>query len=238
MTMASAHEPLPRLLLVEDDLISRGFFQAALESLPAQVDAADSVASALSRSRAQRHDLWLIDVNLPDGTGTELLDALHQLHPETPALAHTADGGAALQRRLQAAGFLEMLVKPLSAERLLQAVRRGLSRGRYSHALVGVQEATDWDETVALAALNGQQTHLNALRELFLAELPGTRDAVDSALKIADAHALRSHLHRLQASCGFVGASRLAGAVRTLRGDPQSPMAVTQFHEAVAALLH
>ncbi|RYE87758.1 MAG: response regulator, partial [Oxalobacteraceae bacterium] len=53
-----------------------------------------------------------------------------------------------------------------------------------------------------------------------------------------DDQALRGHLHRLQASCGFVGAARLAGAVRLLRGDPHSSTAQTQFHAAVAALLH
>lgn len=239
MNIATRQEPHPRLLLVEDDPISRGFLHAALQSLPAQVDCADSLSSALDRARERRHDLWLIDVNLPDGTGGGLLRALRLLHPDVPALAHTADGTAGMQRDLQSEGFLEMLVKPLTTERLLQAVRRGLSRGRYSVAPAGVLDiaANDWDETAALSALNGQQHHLNALRELFLAELPGTRDAVDSALKIRDVQALRDQLHRLQASCGFVGAARLAGAVRLLRGDPQSRTAQSQFHAAVTALL-
>ncbi len=90
--------------------------------------------------------------------------------------------------------------------------------------------AGDWDEAAALAALNGQQHHLNALRELFLSELPGTRDAVDSALRLDDETTLRNHLHRLQASCGFVGAARLARAVRELKGDPGSMVARHQFH--------
>ncbi|MGQ3466617.1 response regulator, partial [Xanthomonas campestris] len=123
MNMATRQEPQPRVLLVEDDPISRGFLQAVLESLPAQVDWADSLSSALDRARARRHDLWLIDVNLPDGTGSDLLRALRLLHPDVPALAHTADGNAAMQRGLQSDGFLEMLVKPLTSERLLQAVR-------------------------------------------------------------------------------------------------------------------
>lgn len=42
MNMATRQEPQPRVLLVEDDPISRGFLQAVLESLPAQVDWADS----------------------------------------------------------------------------------------------------------------------------------------------------------------------------------------------------
>jgi len=240
MNMATRQESHPHLLLVEDDPISRGFLQAALEGLPAQVDCADSLSSALDRARERRHALWLIYVNLPDGSGSGLLHALRLLHPDVPALAHTADATLAMQRGLQSDGFLEMLAKPMTSERLLQAVRRGLAHGRSSVASVEVLDiaASDWDEAAALSALNGQQHHLTALRELFLAELPGSRDAVDSALQISDEQALGNHLHRLQASCGFVGAARLAGAIRVLRGDPQSRTARTQFHAAVAALLH
>lgn len=42
MNMATCPESHPRLLLVEDDSISRGFLQAVLEGLPATVDCADS----------------------------------------------------------------------------------------------------------------------------------------------------------------------------------------------------
>lgn len=227
----------PRLLLVEDDPISSGFFRIALETLPAEVDCCDSKASALALAAGRAYDLALIDVNLPDGNGSDLLASLRHDHRHLPALAHTAELPPGAQHDLCANGFLDVLVKPLSADRLLQAVRRGLVQGRTT-ALATTQSDSDWDENAALLALNGQQSHLNALRELFLAELPATRDAVDSALRIDDPQALRSHLHRLQASCGFVGAARLAGAVRQLRGDPQSTQARDRFHEAVVALLH
>lgn len=241
--MASREPPRPRLLLVEDDPISRGFFQAALEPLELRVDCADTVARALALAGQHPYELWLIDAHLPDGTGSELLNALRARHPGTPALAHTADAGAAT--RLLRDGFGEVLVKPLPAGELLHHVRRALPARLPSPGLrsPGLGEppalaTADWDEAAALAALNGERSHLIALRELFLSELPGTRDAVDSALRVADEQALRGHLHRLQASCGFVGAARLASAVRELRGDPASPVARSRFHDAVAALLH
>ncbi|TGS11079.1 transcriptional regulator, partial [Mesorhizobium sp. M1C.F.Ca.ET.187.01.1.1] len=99
-------------------------------------------------------------------------------------------------------------------------------------------QVQDWDETAALAALNGQRNHLIALRELFLAELPGVRDAVEQAVDQHDERQLRSQLHRLQASCGFVGAARLGRAVRQLHYAPDSGQAQAGFRDAVAALLH
>ncbi|WP_409975869.1 response regulator transcription factor [Xanthomonas graminis] len=238
MRMASTQDPVTRLLLVEDDPISRAFLHVTLQSLPAQVDLADTVASALASAQAQEHDLWLIDANLPDGSGADLLQRLQRQRPGTLALAHTADASGTVREHLLDAGFAEVLLKPLSPERLLQAVRRLLARGRVGAAPGAVEAAVDWDETTALVALNGERSHLIALRELFLAELPGTRDAVASALQLSDEQAVRNHLHRLQASCGFVGAARLARAVRQLQGDPASSQARSQFSEAVAALLH
>jgi DNA-binding response OmpR family regulator len=236
--MASTQDPVTRLLLVEDDPISRTFFHVTLESLPAQVDLADTLCAALASAQAHEHDLWLIDANLPDGSGADLLQRLQRQRPGTLALAHTADAGDVVREQLLGAGFAEVLLKPLSPERLLQAVRRLLARGRVGAAPSAADVAMDWDETTALVALNGERSHLIALRELFLAELPGTRDAVASALQLSDEQAVRNHLHRLQASCGFVGAARLARAVRQLQGDPTSSQARNQFSEAVAALLH
>ena len=239
--------PQLRILLVEDDIITRSFLTAALEGLPATVEAAGTVNEALSRAHAVRHDLWLIDANLPDGHGLDLLHELRARHPGTPAVAHTADGDGALHARLREAGFIDTLLKPISRAALLDVVRRALSsRTALSvhapsefDAVTGLAtETEDWDEISALAALNGQHKHLTALRELFLAELPGVRDAVDQAVVRHDEPALRSQLHRLQASCGFVGAARLARAVRQLHQMPASNQAHLGFRDAVASLLH
>ena len=234
--MTPHSESHPRLLLVEDDPISSGFFRIALEALPAQVDCCGSKASALALATKRDYDLALIDMNLPDGNGAELLASLRHGDRHLPALAHTAELSAETGHALRAEGFLDVLVKPLSADRLLQAVRRGLTHGRMT-AQEPPHSDRDWDEHAALLALNGQRGHLSALRELFLAELPGTRDAVDAALQSDNVQALRGHLHRLQASCGFVGAARLASAVRRLRTDPASRDARECFQTAVAALL-
>jgi DNA-binding response OmpR family regulator len=84
---------------------SAAVFKAALETLPADVDTADSLASALASAEPGAHDLWLIDVNLPDGNGAQLLRELRRSHPDTPALAHTADGDTSIHARLREAGF-------------------------------------------------------------------------------------------------------------------------------------
>ena len=230
---------LPRLLLVEDDPVSRAFLSAACEALPAVVDAADCLATALILAAGHGHALWLIDANLPDGSGAELLRRLRAADPATPALAHTASHDRGELDALIAAGFAEVLVKPLSAGSLLASVRRvlGLSIESGIAAAGTCGKLPLWDDTAALSALNGQQAHVDALRALFIDELPRCRDAIRGAAGRGEREEVCANLHRLRASCGFVGAARLGAAVHALENQPQSAAARQRFEEVVGDLL-
>jgi CheY-like chemotaxis protein/HPt (histidine-containing phosphotransfer) domain-containing protein len=232
-----SNTPEPRILLVEDDPVSRAFLAAALTSLPAKVDEAASIAEALALVRDD-HDLFVIDANLPDGRGIDLLREL-RMHATTPALAHTA---ATLRPELDAlveAGFVEVLVKPLSAAQLQHAIVRALHGTPTPAAAVtrGCGKLPVWDDEAALAAVNGLRPQAMQLRALFLAELPAQRDAVIAAAKAGEAANLHAQLHRLQGSCGFVGAARLAVAVRALRDAPGAPGLLESFAHAASDTL-
>ena len=222
----------PRLLLVEDDALSRSFMAAALEALPAQVDVADCLASALALPA--HHDLWLLDANLPDGSGIDLLGKLQARQPGVPALAHTADDSTTLHTQLLAAGFADVLVKPLTATHLQQAVGKRLngSSGQCLH----VQENDRtfhrlplWDQAAALAALNGNQAHVATLRGMFLDELGRQQGQILSALRCANVEGARQVLHQLKASSGFVGAMRPHAATAALEKSLMDPAALEQF---------
>lgn len=222
--------PLPRLLLVEDDPVSATFLRDAALALPAHVDIAGSMSAALASAAPQAHDLLLIDAHLPDGDGPGLLHALHAAGIDAPALAHTASADADLQQRLLHAGFLDVLVKPLDVAGLHAALRRHLP----SPSNRVREPAADWNDAGALAAL-GEATHVDALRGLFLQELPAQRGRI--ALAAGDESAIRTELHRLAASCGFVGAHRLGDAVRLLQADPRDADAMRAFLAAADALI-
>ncbi|MFC7301633.1 response regulator [Cognatiluteimonas weifangensis] len=231
----------PRILLVEDDPVSRAFLSAALEALPAQVDAAASCGQARQCVQVMPdHALWLIDAHLPDGGGAELLASLRAAAPRTPALAHTASTQRADLDALLAAGFLEVLVKPIAARALQGAVGRvlGLAPAPADEvAPAPCGKLPDWDDAAALAALKGEPAHVAALRRLFLGELPGQRQAVAAALAAGAVDRAGSELHRLRASCGFVGAARLGAAVQALQAAPHSDAARRRFEEAADDLL-
>ena len=222
---------LPCLLLVEDDPVSAAFLRDAAAALPADVDVAGHIADALACAATHRHDLYLVDANLPDGRGETLLLQLRERGITTPALAHTAACDAAIRERLLAAGYLDVLCKPLSVAELHDALRGHLgiepTRGK----------RPNWDDAAALAALGGEQAHVDALRGLFRKELPDQRRRIEAAAGIGDEAAIRAELHRLAASCGFVGAPRLADAVRDLQAAPSDAHAMLRLLSTMDDLL-
>ncbi len=223
--MPSPSSATPHVLLVEDDPVSAEFLRHAVEDLPARVDVAGSVREAMARAAAARHQLWLIDAHLPDGDGPGLLAALRRLHPDTPALAHTADADARRHGPLLAAGFADVLVKPLVADAL---------RSRIA-GLLGL--LPDWDDARALRALGGQAAHVASLRRLFLDELPEQHRQLQAQAQAGDFAGMQALLHRLRASCAFVGAERLGRAVRALQADPGSRQALDALSNAAEALI-
>jgi DNA-binding response OmpR family regulator len=221
-----------RLLLVEDDAVSRGFLTLALQSMPATVvDVATCAAQALAHSRDAAHNLWLLDANLPDASGEQLLVALRELRPAIPALCLTAEVDPERLDRLLDAGFVEVLQKPLTIAALHAAVRRALA----GTGAGGGVDVPVWDDAMALRALGGNAAAVQAMRGLFVAELPRQAEAIARAIATGDFDAARAELHKLKASCGFVGSPRLRDAVNALFAAADDPQSFRRFREQVAA---
>lgn len=196
-----------RVLLAEDDAVSREFLREAIRACGAEVmDCADG-AHALALARAQHWDLLILDHQLPAMTGDAILAALrgdhHAASHATPAIATSAAPDAATAR-LSRAGFAEVLAKPMDLATLRAALRR--------HGCIPPRPPLDDDG--ALRACGSPQA-VARLRRLFAEqELPKVQSEFDRLAQ--DPQALRPTLHKLRASCGFCGAQALAQASAAL----------------------
>ncbi|MBW8822631.1 MAG: response regulator [Xanthomonadales bacterium] len=221
-----------RVLLVEDDPVNAMFLQGAVESFPVQVDVAADCASALRMARAQHYDAWMIDSNLPDGSGSALLRQLRGddlvVHRDCPALAHTADATPEIAARLETDGFAMVVRKPSP----IAAWHRALA------TLLDGSATPDWDDDAALRAMGGRREHVETMRGLFRAELPAQRDFILGSLERGDVDAARGMLHRLKASCGFVGAVALAQVARALHEHPGDHSVRSRFSAVVDSTLN
>jgi signal transduction histidine kinase/CheY-like chemotaxis protein len=105
-----------RILIVEDHEDTSHGMKLLLTRRGYDVSIAPNVADALALVRAEKFDLLLSDLGLPDGTGYELMEAVRDT-----GLRGVALSGFGMEEDLaksQAAGFSEHLIKPVNIERL------------------------------------------------------------------------------------------------------------------------
>jgi DNA-binding response OmpR family regulator len=86
------------LLIVEDDLLLRKQMAAQLERLGADVTGAATIAEARRLATDLNFDFVFLDVNLPDGSGLELLKG-RAFSSNLGVIVMTADGGVAARSR-------------------------------------------------------------------------------------------------------------------------------------------
>lgn len=160
------------------------------------------------------------------------------------ALATTADDAQATRAALLAAGFVGVVLKPISVDALRATPGHFVPTGGHPDPADWVIEALD--DQRALAAAGGDAAIVHALRGLLVSEL----DALPAELAAIAAHrsapALRDRLHRLDASARFCGVPALLGAATTPRtaldaptgsGDKRFPRALLAYLQDVAGTM-
>ncbi len=117
----------PLLLLVEDELPVRRFLRAALGSRGYRLLEAGTLREAEQLATSHNPDLVVLDLQLPDGDGVELLTRLRTWSAR-PVLVLSARGREEDKVRALDAGADDYLTKPFGAEELLARIRAALRR--------------------------------------------------------------------------------------------------------------
>ena len=114
----------PRILVVDDEKNIRDIFSLLLEEHGYEVRTAASGGAGVETARAFGPDAVLLDMNLPDMPGLDVLARLKESHPETGIIIVTAYGtirSAVEATKLGAYAYLE---KPVDNEEMLLGVSR------------------------------------------------------------------------------------------------------------------
>jgi DNA-binding NtrC family response regulator len=111
------------ILIVEDDPMLQKRLALQLQKLGAEVMPATTLEAARALMASSTFDFALLDVNLPDGLGTELLE--QKVFPaETGVIVMTAHGGVAEAVKAMQLGAMDYLVKPFEADELPLVLER------------------------------------------------------------------------------------------------------------------
>jgi signal transduction histidine kinase len=111
-----------RLLVVDDDPGARELISGMLEGFGAQVSVAEGGHAALKLLFAERPDVLVADLGMPEMDGYALIEQVRALDPDfggkTPAVAVTAYASPQDRLRALQAGYQNHVAKPVEAEEL------------------------------------------------------------------------------------------------------------------------
>jgi CheY-like chemotaxis protein len=255
MSPSSTIRPLPRVLLIDDDAISREVLSMMLEMHGLPVDSAEDGTQALEfvENAAALPDIILMDTQMPGVSGARLIKALRQRLKERNASPQTriiAISGSEVGDAIHQAadGFL---LKPIQVESVLALLLDATAPSAGAPA-INLQASEDQDlaetpETRAVLdpAVFGKLKAMmpqEALREVYAAvaaDLETRLATLDAAMDAGDAAAVASIAHTIKGGCGMVGLSGATEAAARLETSnlPETwPRELSQLHFALGNL--
>lgn len=184
------------VLLVEDHPVNRELIQQQLETLGFAVDAVEDGDEALERWRIGSYVAIVTDINMPRVNGYALTAALRAQGVTLPIFAASAIALAGEKQRCLDAGITELLLKPLSLERLDQVLSLHLA------------PATPAAKRAPPSLRDGRLPE--NLRRLFVESGAGDLVALQDALAKRNTQQLIQHLHAIKGVLQMIGEADVA----------------------------
>jgi CheY-like chemotaxis protein len=240
-----------RVLLVEDDASIQRFVHLALEPLPVELVSVDNLAKAWAQLQTQQFRLVMTDLMLPDGSGLDLLRALHDnpvLRGDAELAVFSAGVSDVVRERLKQWGVQRVLAKPIALAELerhvLEATVEAPSADEcLSEPARGSTESTTDARAAERRAIDtyfgGDTALFEAFRLSCLAQFVLDADQCDEAVASSDFASLRRVTHSLKSvllTLGHPGLSDQAKQVEMAAASLQ-PDAASLWLELRAALL-
>ena len=153
-----------RVLIVEDDVATRKGLDLAIRDLGGQTRAVGTAAEAARAIEDFRPEVLLVDVNLPDGDGIEVLRLARESDPERDGIVIT--GQASVDSAVEAlrAGASDYLMKPLRPAQLEVVFQRLTARRRLESEVDTLRE--ELLETGKLGDLLGRSEPMRRIFEI------------------------------------------------------------------------
>lgn len=162
-----ATKPVKVLVIDDHEVVRRGVKQI-LEETFAQVEVgeANTGRKGMAAVQQQPWDLAIVDINLPDLNGLELLGELHRTRPGLPLMVLSLHPEEQYAVRVFRAGAMAYLTKQTAPEELARAVKQVLGGRMYVTPSIGESMAGSLSKSstgLALSTLSEREREVLVL---------------------------------------------------------------------------
>lgn len=116
------------ILLVDDDINLCKVFKRIIEGAGYTLHVENTAKGAIANIKKTNYALALLDIQLPDMLGTEMLKAMHKMKPKLIKIMVTGDNTLANAVDSLNRGASAYLMKPTTAEQLLNTIAQALKK--------------------------------------------------------------------------------------------------------------
>ncbi|TCB64587.1 sigma-54-dependent Fis family transcriptional regulator [Acinetobacter sp. ANC 4178] len=149
-----AQQPLVLFVDDEEDLCT--LMQMMLSRMGIETHVAYRLAQAKKMLSEHHYDVCFTDLNLPDGSGLELVEEISQRYPQLPVAVLTAYGNMDIAIAALKAGAFDFVSKPIKQTHLEQLLQKALNNP--------VQQQASCEDALEQRMLIGQSLPIQQLR--------------------------------------------------------------------------
>lgn len=117
-----------QILVVEDDPVQRRLLKNAIERHGHVVHQAENgrIGLEMVKRASGLYNVIVLDLMMPEMTGLEFLEAVHEFGTQIPVIVQTGQGGIETVVQAMRAGAFDFVVKPVSPERIANSISNAL----------------------------------------------------------------------------------------------------------------
>lgn len=242
-----------RLLIVEDNIVIREIIRELLSNSNFIIDEATDGIGAIKKSKQQRYDLILMDIQMPQIDGLEATKVIRSLSGSatTPIIALTANAFTEDKTACFDAGMTDFLAKPIDTQKFFETLLKWLPQKHTKPATsasptpiptqLGHKRSSKLSDNdrmakipginldYCLALINNDANKYLELMSIFIETHQNDMDEFNNAYLLGNYINAKRIAHTLKGSAATMGIERLAelaAKLESLVKDTTSPIAL------------
>lgn len=137
---------MTKLLVIDDDDLILDSFHLAFAEPDYILVSKGTASEGLAAFSEETPDVAIIDIRLPDMSGMELFEKLHEIDAKVPVVLMTGHGTAGTAIEAMRAGAFDYLLKPLDLDALFATIESAAETSRMMRVPATVAEDAESDE--------------------------------------------------------------------------------------------